>query len=383
MRKSYTPTDRVRALAVQLTLLRDSLIRTTFSDLAFADLIRALRVLVLDDGDALLPQLADHFRVDHSVTTSPPIQPATSSGIDPDTGALLMPDIGGFVNTDPFSRWRHVRGLHPPHSATGLVVSFPEYLQLSVGVHRQRGTAISRKRMLADLAEQYFGVHGSTAREGHVGIALLHVGGGPQYMWLAQELAYETLDYGKRVLEVASDRLNLDVYVSAGIDFPRLDPPACANCGAPLTLSEFQCRACGATSLGGVRPDESAMTLGELIREAQSDTPWSMAFIGSIPGLFDSNVPPFVLADVEGDGWRARLTRDANRHLVWTCTRDGRTLSAAVDLFKRPTSADPGRVLLIILSWEPERVCAYVVSDPPDFWATSDGSRPTFLPSAN
>jgi hypothetical protein len=288
-----------------------------------------------------------------------------------------MNGMTALISVDSRSRWRVLRG-QPIYGGAPLTVSFQDYLDLPVGVHQEHGTEISRKRMLADLANQFFVVHGSTSREKHVTVALLTVVGGPYYISLAQELAVEALIFGEKILRVATERLNIDPLAAQGPGFPEIARPNCDTCHAPVGFADFKCSSGDHEMLGPVRPNNIAQTLTEMLEQSQFDQPGWVVFIGQLPGLAGAG-DSVTYADVKGKNRRASLTRTPDRQLVWSVERGGVVMSAVVDLTKRPIVGSPEAFRQVYLCWDFERVTVFLSSEPPDFWATSDGSRPTFF----
>lgn len=379
--RSYTPKEELAVLAAELWRLREALIRTTSNVANAPDLVRALRVLVLDDSDALIPRLAKRYSVAHSVLTIPPARPPKSKRDQPEPGSLMLSGIVGVVNPDHFARWRTVRGIANPSKASGLTVSFQEYLDLGIAADASRASPISRKELLKDVANTSFGVHGSTAYPGHVETSWLATENGPHYLLIAQELAYEALAYGERILAVAVAKGFIDLATSRTPDGLGIPQPTCDRCGIQLGNTEFSCAKCGRELLQPFVQSESQNALSHALEIGLANETGHIALVVAMPNLCNPNAGAFRIAHASRGGRVGDLRRTAEMLLVWRVESGDVVHEAALDLKKRPLKLKPSDHFLLMLGWTPERAVVYIGSDPPDMAATSDG-LPPFLDEA-
>jgi hypothetical protein len=370
---SYTKRERVAALAIELWRLREALIRTTKEEGHIGDLLRSLRVLVLDDGDALLLDLAGYFRVDHTVTTAPSIRAPAAGTRDKESGGTVIDGLVGVCMPDTLSRWRALRGIAPGSSTAGITVPFCEYLTRAAGADPKRGTAIQRKALLADMAEKAFSVHASKAYTGAMKQAALQLDYGPYYVTLAQELAYETLDYGQKVLTTALARL--------GVTFDQLDKiagiaprlPDCSECGALMGATEFDCPKCGRASLDPPTQDRTGAALRQQFAMFYTLEFGAIITVLSIPSLVDASLGKFSLGyvvDKLGDG--CGLVRTADLKLSWRIQRSGVRHHAAIDISGFRDQWTHQSYIALHLAWAPGRAMIEILSRPRVF-VTSDG----------
>jgi hypothetical protein len=372
--QSYSINDEVVALLAELYRLRDALIRSTHDRLHALDLLRSLRVLVLDGGDALLLRLAAHFRIEHRVIATPPARPPGGRKDTPEPGSLVMSGMVGVVAPNHFARWRALRGFTNPAKAPGLDLSFEEYLDLAVAAHRDHGTPISRRQLLSDIANQAFGVHGSQAYPEHVEMAWLELENGPHYLDLSQELAYECLDYGSKVVSVAMARLGLDAASLVAPGNVPIRGPRCPACQAELSLLDFTCPSCGANLLAPVNEGPTIHTLSDALRTALREPTGTVATIVQLPALLDQEAGDLLIARARSSNGRsAELSRTRDVTLRWAVSDGTAQHVAELDLKKRPLKIKPDDFMLLIVGWSPERAIVSIGADPPDMDASSDG----------
>lgn len=371
--QAYSIGEQVAALLAELYRLRDALIRTTHDRLHALDLLRSLRVLVLDGGDALLLRLAAHFRVEHRVAATSPARPPAGRTDTPEPGSLVMRGMIGVVAPNHFARWRALRGFVNSAKGPPLDLAFNDYLELAAAAHREHATPVSRRQLLSDIANQAFGVHGSQAYPNHVEMAWLELENGPHYLDLSQELAYECLDYGQKVVATAATRFGLKPGALVAPGNVPIRSPRCSSCEAELYLLDFTCPHCSTPFLGPPDETPSIHSLSHALQSALSEPTGTVATILQIPALLDPQAGDLLIARANTSRRSVELCRTQRLTLRWA-VRDGEVEHIAeLDLKKRPLKVKPADFLLLIVGWSPERAIVSLGADPPDMDASSDG----------
>lgn len=369
----YSRREELGILAQELWRLRDALVRSTIDELAAPDVLRALRVLVLD-ANPLLVRLADYFRVGHDVPTISPARPPAPEGDVPELGSVVIPGMVVTMTTDPYARWRAVRGepvrqpIDPP-----LVVSFSKYLALGVAADAERLTPVSRRDLLWDTINEGFVAHASTAYAPHVEAARTTLESGRHYVELAEELAFETLLYGDKVLATAVERMGISVESLRTPDWLAPRQAQCAGCGRTLDYAEFKCPVCDRSALPPYQPRTG--TIGDASRATRLALGLEVAtlfLVVTLP-LFDPAAGAFIIIDAKAPSSSATLYRTADMRLIWEVARDGRRHVAELPLDRRPVRGDPNATRTLMLGWNPDRCMVEVMAIANDMWASSDG----------
>jgi len=369
MRKKYRTDDKIKVLTRELFLLREALLRTAHDAIYLPDLLRSLRVLIVDKtGKPVLLNLAEEFHVSHQVTTVPPIAPKVRSQNLP-PGSVSFDGILAVASLDPYSGWLALRGAAKTATVPGLTVDFVKYLDMPTAADEAKKTQISRKDLISDVLNKAHGVHGSVERPPHVDISFSALTYGSHIALVAQDLAYETLGFGDKIVgAVAASGRHIGAagaYRSA----------TCPSCTSPMAFAAFRCDKCGHDQTPPLTeaPDAHTGLNSMLLSMLELDEGTTCA-IATIPRLIDPSAGEFVVAEARDSAGRyARLVRTPNVTLEWAVSRQGQVHRAILDLRKRTLKGGPNDALVFFLGWTTSRCFMEIGSTSNDLWATSDG----------
>lgn len=356
---AYTTGEKVLFLSRQLLLLREALARSAHHAVYYPDLFRALRVLLIDPPPGRLGELAQALVVTHIVHCLRPweFRPRGKDDVpDADGEArLFRSEIAAILEPADPSRWKQLRGLPEYAPRPSVELDFWEYLDtVIVGIKAEFQAPVSRRSLIADVANSRDVAHADPS--GPTYLQAMNALGplGPHFLVVAQEVALETLTYGRLVLEAAGAKYPDQIRRALMHEFAA-PMPVCSTCGQPLAIDAFACPRCQSEQLPPPRfPTlRESLESGFLHSRALNQVTGTQVLILSLEALVASPGFELALVDLAVDDVRMQLYRTADSYLVWRVQRATMAYSVRVLVPSYPKGAANA---LLILSWSPHSV---------------------------
>jgi hypothetical protein len=180
----------------------------------------------------------------------------------------------------------------------------------------------------------------------------------PYFLEIAQDIAYEVLIFGNKVLNTCSNQYQNQISKSLQFSIP-IPTLICVFCQMPLAFDEFLCKNCNSPQMpptrkiGLVEQLSSIFRFGRIIEKP----------VGSLPiklpqkALTFDNISEYTFVDIADGNSRMLLKRLGDMKLIWLVERDMVSKSATWDLNESPK----GNSSVFTLMWSPEQ--AKIISE--------------------
>lgn len=327
----------------QLYLLRDALLRSVHDPNHFPDLFRALRVLVIDGNRGRLGHLARKLNLHHgvpSMLSDVPVGESLPPRDGPDEWRWFRFGATATLFMNPCSPWFKLRGLDidPPEPCRE--TDFWVYLEDEIISNKaEYGAPISRAALIAEVCNARDVVHASLNYPTFLIGAQAWGLTAPYFLEAAQEVAFEVLKFGQRVLEGAQDQYSDQIESALRKAIP-IPPALCTRCRLPVgSLHEFVCDKCGHHML----PDPPRMPLVDRLSsifrhtDAVDQPEGTVAVYLDLAIMHGSPLAEVELVREDGHTGAFRITRTGTGLLKWTISNVEGTRDAVWDLRDSPT----------------------------------------------
>lgn len=372
----YSIGDKIVGFHQQLVLLRLALVRTVENYFNFPDLFRALRVLIIDDNRGRLGELARLVNEEHVVLsrTLVCVESKKPSG-DKTTDRVTFPRNGleSLFLPNYHSSWFSFRGINENSGMPAKSVDFWEYVESDViAFMPEWGAEITRERLIAEVCNSRDVAHSTNNYPTFLDFTNVFGVTAPYFLEIAQDVAYEVLIFGEKVLKNCSNKYQDQISKSLiySIPTPTL---ICPLCQMPLNLDEFVCRNCNSLQMLPTRRIGMADQLSSVFRFGRVIEKQ----VGSIPiklsqkALTFDNISEFTFVDITDGDSRMLLRRLSDMKLIWLVERGIVSKSAIWDLNESPKENS----VVLTLIWSPEQVKIISKSKRGGLWeVTSNGT---------
>jgi hypothetical protein len=356
---TFTTGEKIIGLQRQLFLLREALVRTAFDPTFYPDLFRALRVLIIDGENGRLGELAklvgEMYVVQSRSLTCIEARAGSAGGSESQKPAFVRTGLQSLFLPNFHSRWLALRGVQPASDKQPVSVDFWEYIGSDVIAFKTEfGAEVTRKVLIAEVCNTRDVAHAAGQYPTFLRFTNALGSTAPYFLEIAQEVSYEVLTFGRRVIGKCSQ--SYQDQISKALQYAIPIPPVlvCAGCHSPLVVDEFVCTHCGNPQLPPLQrygPREQLESLFAFGRLLDMPTGSVSVSIGRSALIYDG-VAEYALVDMtEGDD-RMSLKRTADMKLMWRVDRNLASRSVVWDLEETPETSQ----VVFFFGWDLERV---------------------------
>ncbi len=375
---SYTVGDKIIGLRQQLLLLRLALVRSIENYCHYPDLFRALRVLIIDGDRGRLGELARLVGETHTVQSRAfvHVEARDSSSIEKvrsdDKVVLPRNGLESLFLPNYYSRWFGIRGIDSSPEKSSNFIDFWNYIESDVVAFMPEwGAEVTRQRLIAEVCNTRDVAHSSNNYPTFLHFTNAFGVTAPYFLEIAEDVAYEVLLFGKKVLGKCIDQFKTQVAQSlqSSIPVPAL---VCHLCQMPLEIDQFICSNCNSLQLpppqriGFAEQISSVFRFGRLLEKP----------VGSLPIKFHymllafNNISEYTFVDITDGDSRMLLKRLGDMKLLWCVDRGVVSHSAVWDITKMPKENS----VVVTLIWSPDQVKIISTVDGDGLWeVSSDG----------
>ncbi|MBI5035284.1 MAG: hypothetical protein HZB51_32555 [Chloroflexi bacterium] len=372
----YTNGEKVFSLQHQLVLLRESLVRTVIDPTFYPDLFRALRVLIIDGNRGRLGEMAARVGERYLVLTRPIAKVEPREGVSENTnqGYIVFPRQGldNLLLPNLHSRWFAIRGIHPNTDSQPTHIDFWDYLEKDViAFKKEYGAEITREALIREICDTKDVAHSANCYPTFLRFTNALSMTDPYFLEIAQEVAYEILTFGRKVVSKCSEKFQDQISMALPYVLPT-PQIQCSTCHNVLAVDELACSHCGSGLIPPQRYGPREQLTSMLLFGGCLEMP-----TGSVSPRIDmmtlayEGVVEYSLVELRNDKSQMLLKRTGDRKLIWRVERDLLSHSASWDLDEMPQA----KSVVLILTWSPDGVSIISNCRRGGLWqASSDGS---------
>jgi hypothetical protein len=378
----YSVGDKILGFHHQLLLLRLSLVRSVENHFFYPDLVRALRVLIIDNDRGRLGELADLVNVHHSVQSRKLIRIEMREGSKavncPEKIVFPRNGLQSLFTPNNDSNWFALLGINSGSDKQPITVDFWDYLAFMP----EWGAEVTRQRLIAEVCNTKDVAHSTNNYPTFLNFTNAFGAIAPYFLEIAMDIAYEVLCFGTRVLNKCQEQYQDQISKSLQTYIP-IPALICLNCQMPLGLDQFKCNNCNSLQLPPVRrvgimeQATSIFRSGNLIKEPTGTISIKLPY----DALNFDSLSEYSFVDLADDESRMTLIRLRDMKLMWRVNRGLVSHSAIWDLKKTPIEEQS---VVFTLTWSVDEVKIISLIKDDGLWeVTSSGSEKKILNNAN
>jgi hypothetical protein len=372
----YSIGDKIVSFQQQLLLLRLAVVRTLENSVNYPDLFRALRVLIIDGERGRLGELSKLVNEDYFVKSRVLVgvesRNKTSSNKTEDIVIFPRDGLESLFLPNNHSSFFSLLGIKSDSDSHAINVNFWDYFESDViGFMPEWGAEITRQRLIAEVCNTKDVVHATNNFPTFLFFTNAYGNIGPYFLEIAQDISYEVLKFGQKVLNICSEKYKEEISKALQLSIP-IPSLICLFCQTPIAFDEFLCRNCNSLQLpaarriGLVDQISSIFQYGRILKKPN----------GTLPIKFSRNtlsidrISEFTFVDITDGNTRMLLRRLSDQKLIWLVEREAISLSAKWDLRETPDTNS----IVFTFVWSPEHVKIISESKRGGLWEVcSDG----------
>ena len=373
----YSIGHKIVGLYQQLFLLRLAFVRSLENSINYPDLFRALRVLIIDGERGRLGELSKLINEDHFVESRilVGVESTNKSFSNEAKDRLRFPREGleSLFLPNNHSSWFSLIGINPDPDSPIITINFWDYLESDViAFMPEWGAEINRQRLIAEVCNTKDVVHATNNYPIFLNFANAYGYTAPYFLEIAQDISYEVLKFGQKVLNICSEKYKEDISKALQLSLP-IPSLICDFCGAPMTFDEFFCRNCNSRQLPTIKKIKfvdqisSLFRYSRIVEKSQGALPIKLP----ISVLTFDRISEYTFVDITNGKTRMLLKRLGDMKLLWHVEREATSLSTKWDLKKTPETNS----IVFTFVWSPEQVKIISESKQGGLWEVcSDGT---------
>jgi len=373
----YSVGDKIVGFHQQLLLLRFALIRSLENSIYFPDLFRALRVLIIDGERGRLGELSKLIDEEHFVQsrTLVSVETRNNSSAKETPDRVIFPRVGleSLFLPNNHSSWFSLLGIKSDSENPPKTVNFWNYVDSDViAFMPEWGAEITRQQLIAEVCNTKDVAHATNNFPTFLNFTSAYGIIGPYFLEIAQDVSYEVLKFGQKILSRCSKEFTDQISKSlqSSIPIPSL---ICLFCQTPVAIDEFICRNCNSQQfppirrIGLVDQISSIFRYGRIIEKRVG----SIAIKLPQKALTFDRISEFTFVNISDGNTRMLLRRLSDMKFIWLIERETISHSATWDLNESPDSSS----IVFTLIWSPEEVKIISESKKGGLWSIcSDGT---------